>query len=122
MRRLSKIHFFLFIILLGITGHSTARDIRDNPGYVDFSDISIFKGHQPTVEVTLREPILRLLFALSEQWIDDEEKGFFSLLENVVIREYSTDPELAEKVVDFMNNKSNELEKNGSVRARRESC
>ena len=66
---------------------SFAASAEDHPGYVDFSDLHSLINAEPVVEVTLREPLLRLITEVIPDE-DEEAASFVSRLLNVRLHVY----------------------------------
>ena len=71
------------ICLLGLLGLQPVlaqdEDIMDHPGYVDFSTLSAIAGEEPNVEVSLKEPLLRLITNILKN-NDEQAADFISTL------------------------------------------
>ena len=64
-----------------------ALSAENHPGYVDFSELHSLINSEPSVEITLREPLLRLITqTIPEE--DEEAANFVSRLLNVRLHVY----------------------------------
>lgn len=89
-----------------------ATAAENHPGYVDFSDLRGLVDAEPVVEVTLREPLLRLVTeAIPED--DVEAAGFVSRLLNVRLHVYEDIVGDVTEVATTMNDLSAGLEEDG---------
>ena len=89
-----------------------AAAAENHPGYVDFADLRGLVDAEPVVEVTLREPLLRLVTeAIPEE--DVEAAGFVSRLLNVRLHVYEDIVGDVTEVAATMNELSAGLEEDG---------
>ncbi|MDE0509032.1 MAG: DUF4252 domain-containing protein [Gammaproteobacteria bacterium] len=89
-----------------------AAAAENHPGYVDFADLRGLVDAEPVVEVTLREPLLRLVTeAIPED--DVEAAGFVSRLLNVRLHVYEDIVGDVTEVAATMNELSAGLEEDG---------
>ena len=89
-----------------------AAAAENHPGYVDFADLRGLVDAEPVVEVTLREPLLRLVTeAIPED--DVEAAGFVSRLLNVRLHVYEDIVGDVTEVATTMNELSADLEEDG---------
>ncbi|MDE0480330.1 MAG: DUF4252 domain-containing protein [Gammaproteobacteria bacterium] len=89
-----------------------AAAAENHPGYVDFADLRGLVDAEPVVEVTLREPLLRLVTeAIPEE--DVEAAGFVSRLLNVRLHVYEDIVGDVTEVATTMNELSAGLEEDG---------
>ncbi|MCY3687996.1 MAG: DUF4252 domain-containing protein [Gammaproteobacteria bacterium] len=89
-----------------------AAAAENHPGYVDFADLRGLVDAEPVVEVTLREPLLRLVTeAIPED--DVEAAGFVSRLLNVRLHVYEDIVGDVTEVAATMNELSADLEEDG---------
>ena len=89
-----------------------AAAAESHPGYVDFSGLRGLVDAEPVVEVTLREPLLRLVTeAIPEE--DVEAAGFVSRLLNVRLHVYEDIVGDVAEVATTMNEISADLEEDG---------
>ena len=89
-----------------------AAAAENHPGYVDFSGLRGLVDAEPVVEVTLREPLLRLVTeAIPEE--DVEAAGFVSRLLNVRLHVYEDIVGDVTEVATTMNEVSASLEDDG---------
>ena len=89
-----------------------AAAAEDHPGYVDFSALRGLVDAEPVVEVTLREPLLRLITeTIPEE--DTDAVNFVSRLLNVRLHVYEEIPGDMSQVADSMEGIAGELEDEG---------
>ncbi len=85
---------------------------EDHPGFVDFSSLRGVVDSEPVVEVTLREPLLRLITqAIPEE--DAEAVGFISRLLSVRLHVYEGIDGNVPRLAENMNEISGGLEQEG---------
>ena len=65
------------------------EDILDHPGYVDFSTLSAIAGEEPNVEISLKEPLLRLITNILKN-NDEQAADFISTLLRVNVRVFES--------------------------------
>ncbi|MBT8147016.1 MAG: DUF4252 domain-containing protein [Gammaproteobacteria bacterium] len=64
-------------------------DLLDHPGYVDFSELNEIAGSEPNVEVSLKEPLLRLITNILRN-NEEEAAQFISTLIRVNVRVFDS--------------------------------
>ena len=65
------------------------EDVLDHPGYVDFSELNEIAGSEPSVEVSLKEPLLRLITNILKN-NEEEAAQFISTLIRVNVRVFDS--------------------------------
>lgn len=105
MKALEKI-FAVFVLA---AWSSFAASAEDHPGYVDFSGLHSLIDTEPVVEVTLREPLLRLITeSIPEE--DEEATNFVSRLLNVRLHVYEDVGGNVGRIADYMDEIASDLE------------
>lgn len=105
MKALEKI-FAVFVLAAWST---SALAAEDHPGYVDFSGLHSLIDSEPVVEVTLREPLLRLITeSIPEE--DEEAANFVSRLLNVRLHVYEDIGGNVQQIADNMDEIAADLE------------
>ena len=105
MKALEKI--FAVFVLAAWSAFAPAAE--DHPGYVDFSGLHNLIDTEPAVEVTLREPLLRLITeSIPEE--DEEAVNFVSRLLNVRLHVYEDIGGNVGRIADNMDEIASSLE------------
>jgi hypothetical protein len=90
-----------------------AEDFSDNPGYLPLDQLFV-GNRQPTVEVTLSGPVLKMLMQLPAQFNDDEEAEqvteMLRLIEHIYVRVYEIDDDQQEDMLGLIESTSATLE------------
>lgn len=87
-------------------------DIRDHPGYVDFTSLTAIADTEPTVEVSLKAPLLNLITNLMRN-TDDDAAEFISKLRRVTVNVYKTDAIDVSEIAESMAVIAAELDADG---------
>lgn len=66
---------------------AASDDLADHPGFVDFTSLSAIAGGEPTVEVSLKEPLLEMITNILRN-NDEEAADFISKLLRVNVQVY----------------------------------
>lgn len=99
-------NFAVFVLAASST---FALAAEDHPGYVDFSGLHSLIDTEPVVEVTLREPLLRLITeSIPEE--DAEAVNFVSRLLNVRLHVYEDIGGNVGQIADDMDEIASDLE------------
>jgi len=81
------------IAVLGLTLMQPAlgqqNDVLGHPGYVDFTELNEIAGSEPSVEVSLKEPLLKLITNLLRN-NEEEAAQFISTLIRVSVRVFES--------------------------------
>lgn len=94
------------------TGAQGQASINDHPGFVDFSTLSGFAGAEPTVQISLKTPLLNMVTNLLKQE-DEQAASFISKLMRVNVNVFeSGDIDVAE-IASSMAVLANELDAQG---------
>jgi len=104
MKKFKAIFTVLVALFVGAQVQAADNDVFNHPGYVDFSTLSGIGNVQPTVEISLKEPLLNMVTNL----IRAEEKEaaeFISKLLRVTVHVFESDQinvdEVSESMVDI---------------------
>lgn len=87
-------------------------DIRDHPGYVDFTSLTAIADAQPTVEISLKSPLLNLITNLMRN-TDDDAAEFISKLRRVTVNVFETDTIDVDEIAESMTVIADELDADG---------
>ena len=99
-----------FVSLLGVQSViAQDDDILDHPGYVDFSTLSAIAGEEPNVEVSLKEPLLRLITNILKN-NDEQAADFISTLLRVNVRVFESSSVDTARVAETMSNIASDLD------------
>jgi hypothetical protein len=83
----------MIIAVLGLTllqpVAAQQEDVLDHPGYVDFTELNEIAGSEPNVEVSLKEPLLKLITNLLKN-NEEEAAQFISTLIRVNVRVFDS--------------------------------
>ena len=90
MKTLKQWFMPLIFITIVPTVLAAEEDIRDHPGYVDFTSLTAIANTEPTVEVSLKTPLLNLITNLMRN-SDEEAAEFISKLRRVTVNVFETD-------------------------------
>lgn len=99
------------LVLLVGWQYSHAAEYSNHPGYLDPSRLSFIDGRQPSVEVTLNGPVLKMLLQLPIQYGDDGEvKELLKVIEQVLVRVYTLNEQQTADTLEYIDETSNWLE------------
>lgn len=76
-------------------------DIRDHPGYVDFTALTAIANVEPTVEVSLKAPLLNLVTNLLRHQ-DEDAAEFISKLRRVTVNVFDSDAIDVDEIAESM--------------------
>jgi hypothetical protein len=101
-------------LLLGLGIHAAhAAAIEEHPGYLNLERLAGIAGRQPSVEVTLTGPVLKMLMQLPVGYDDADAAQAVELLkvvDHILVRVFPMDAERAEDMLAFINDTSATLE------------
>lgn len=105
---------FHALVGLYIQSASAADDLADNPGYLPLEKLFV-ANQQPTVEVTLSGPVLKMLMQLPASLDDDDEDlqnvtEMLRVIEHIYVRVYEIDEGQQADMVSLINTTSQKLE------------
>ena len=101
MKTLKQWFMPLIFITIVPTVLATEEDIRDHPGYVDFTSLTAIANTEPTVEVNLKPPLLNLITNLMRN-SDEEAAEFISKLRRVTVNVFETDAIDVDEIAESM--------------------
>ena len=101
MKTLKQWFMPLIFITIVPTVLATEEDIRDHPGYVDFTSLTAIANTEPTVEVSLKTPLLNLITNLMRN-SDEEAAEFISKLRRVTVNVFETDAIDVDEIAESM--------------------
>lgn len=112
---MNKVLHQLGTCLLLALSLQTARgaNLEDSPGYLDLEGLAGIAGRQPSVEITLTGPVLKMLLQLPELDDDPEARQAAALLkvvDQILVRVFPLEDESAEAMLSFINATSTSLE------------
>lgn len=110
--RRSALSTFSLACLLSISSVEAAESIIDHPGYVDFTSLSTLAGVEPTVEISLKSPLLRMI----NNFIGDDEReaaNFISNLARVSVKVFPSDLIDSSEVAASMADVADDLDARG---------
>ena len=92
MNKLTSLLITVSLTLTLSAGVNAQGDVKDHPGYVDFSSLAGFGGAEPTVQISLKTPLLNMVTNLLRQ--DDAEAAeFVSKLLRVSVSVFESESE-----------------------------
>lgn len=107
------LHNVLISALLALGLHSAhAAEPTDNPGYLDLERLVGIAGRQPSVEVTLSGPVLKMLLQLPVRYDDDAARAveLLKVVDHILVRVFPLDSARADDMLAFINETSTTLE------------
>lgn len=100
-----KVKIFIVSCMLGLLwlqpAFSQGEDVLDHPGYVDFSTLSEIAGKEPNVEITLKEPLLKLITNILKN-NDEQAADFISTLLLVNVRVFESSMLDTDRIAETM--------------------
>ena len=100
------------LLLLASAGHGADSEIDNHPGFVDFSALTALAGGEPTVEISLKAPLLSMVTNLIRAE-DEEAADFISKLLRVTVNVFDSSNVDVDAMSDSMETVSNDLESQG---------
>ena len=88
------------------------EDIQDHPGYVDFSALTAIAGTEPTIEISLKAPLLNMITNLIRNE-DEEAAAFISKLLRVTVHVFESSAIDVDEIADSMNTIAQDLDAQG---------
>lgn len=107
------LHKALISVLLAVGMHTAlAADPADNPGYLDLERVVGIAGRQPSVEVTLSGPVLKMLLQLPVRYDHDTARAveLLKVVDHILVRVFPIDSARADDMLAFINETSAMLE------------
>ncbi|MBL4580555.1 MAG: DUF4252 domain-containing protein [Gammaproteobacteria bacterium] len=80
----------LFCLSLIPVALAADNDLENHPGYVDFSTLTAIAATEPTVEISLKAPLLKMITNLIRNQ-DEEAADFISKLMRVTVNVFESD-------------------------------
>lgn len=104
----------LGIVLLAIIPMVMAADnnIQDHPGFVDFSGLAAIANTEPTVEISLKAPLLNMITNLIRNE-EEEAADFISKLLRVTVNVFQSSSIDVDELADSMSEVANDLDAQG---------
>lgn len=102
----------LLVALCAGSAFAADSEIEGHPGYVDFGDLSALAGTEPTVEVSLKTPLLNMITNLIRNE-DEEAASFISKLLRVSVKVFPSDLVNIQQVEESMQEISVDLDNSG---------
>ena len=90
MNRISKMLASATLAVFFAGGAAAQDDVSSHPGFVDFSSLSGFGGAEPTVQISLKTPLLNMVTNLLKQE-DEQAANFISKLMRVNVNVFESD-------------------------------
>ena len=87
-------------------------DLESHPGYVDFSTLTAIAATEPTVEISLKAPLLNMITNLIRNQ-DDEAADFISKLIRVTVNVFESDDIDVDQVASSMSTIAEDLDSKG---------
>ncbi|MFN3162982.1 MAG: DUF4252 domain-containing protein [Pseudohongiellaceae bacterium] len=109
--RTTLIGALLLLLLAGRVG-AAESDIENHPGYVDFSTLMSLTTSEPTVEISLKAPLLSMVTNLIRSE-DEEAADFISKLLRVTVHVFESDNNNVTEMSDSMEGISDDLDVQG---------
>ncbi len=109
--RTTLIGALLLLLLAGRVG-AAESDIENHPGYVDFSTLVSLTTSEPTVEISLKAPLLSMVTNLIRSE-DEEAADFISKLLRVTVHVFESDNNNVTQMSDSMESISDDLDVQG---------
>ena len=89
-----------------------AESVEDHPGYVDFSSLTALTSGEPTVEISLKAPLLSMVTNLIRSE-DEEAADFISKLIRVTVNVFESDNADVDAMAESMESISTDLDQQG---------
>lgn len=100
------------LALLLATSSLWAQDVEEHPGYVDFSSLTALTSGEPTVEISLKAPLLSMVTNLIRSE-DEEAADFISKLMRVTVNVFDSDNANVDAIAESMESISSDLDQQG---------
>ena len=99
------------ILFLPVVFAASSDDLTTHPGYVDYSSLVALTGGEPTVEISLKEPLLTMMTNILRD-SDELAADFISKLYRVNVQVFKTDSFDSDRMTESMSNIAEDLERN----------
>ena len=101
------------LAVLALIPVTLAQDaMQDHPGFVDFSVLTAMMDSEPTVEISLKEPLLNMVTNLIRAE-DQEAADFISKLLRVTVNVFDSEASEVDEIAATMESLSTDLESEG---------
>lgn len=101
------------LITVGLSMNAQGQStINDHPGFVDFSTLSGFAGAEPTVQISLKTPLLNMVTNLLKQE-DEQAASFVSKLLRVNVNVFESRDIDVDEIASSMSVLADELDAQG---------
>ena len=88
------------------------NDLRNHPGFVDFSGLTAIANTEPTVEISLKAPLLNMITNLLRSE-EEEAADFISKLLRVTVNVFESNAIDVDEVADSMSEVADDLDAQG---------
>ncbi len=112
MKMLKKIAAVVFIAGIVPISMAADSDIQDHPGYVDFSTLRSITSAEPSVEISLKAPLLNMVTNLIRNE-DEEAADFISKLMRVTVNVFESENIDVDEISASMSNIADDLDNQG---------
>jgi hypothetical protein len=103
-----------FLLGLCVQTAQAADGLEEHPGYLNLERLQGIAGRQPSVEVTLSGPVLKMLLQLPAQFEQDEDAQeaieLLKVIDQILVRVFPIEDEQQEDILAFINDTSEALE------------
>ena len=110
MKKFRVLITLLSILILSQSAYAANESVQDHPGYVDFTTLSSIAGIEPSVEISLRGPMLNMITNLLKSQ-DKETASFISKLLRVSVLVFDSDQIDMNSITDTMSDISSDLDR-----------
>ena len=112
MKMLKKIAAVVFIAGIVPISMAADSDIQDHPGYVDFSTLRAITSAEPSVEISLKAPLLNMVTNLIRNE-DEEAADFISKLMRGTVNVFESENIDVDEISASMSNIADDLDNQG---------
>lgn len=112
MKILKRVLVPLIICAFAPFAIAADRSVENHPGFVDFSKLTAIANVEPTVEVSLKAPLLNMMTNLIRTE-DEQAAEFISKLLRVTVNVFESDAIDIDEIAASMNQTAEELDANG---------
>lgn len=102
----------LAMVLLSSSLWAAESDIENHPGYVDFSSLTALTSGEPTVEISLKAPLLSMVTNLIRSE-DEQAADFISKLLRVTVNVFESDNADLDAIAESMDGIASNLDAQG---------
>ena len=112
MKNINRLSLVLLVSAFASFATAADRSVENLPGFVDFSELRAMANVEPTVEISLKAPLLNMMTNLVRNE-DAEAAEFMSKLFRVTVNVFESDAIDVSAVADSMNLISQDLDSKG---------